>query len=166
MLERIENDVDTLTLDMFNKSLRILWTKKGKKYEFLAKAGQDFKAAVFSLFQKVWNQEEIPTGWKKTSIVQIYKGKGSIQDQSSQRFIHMKEEAPKVFSHIVVNLTKEILMKNMSKYQIGAKEGHRATEHIFVMKSLIQYYERLQKPLILNFFDYSTFFDSEVCQMF
>ena len=164
MIERIENDHEVLTLEMFNKSLNILWTKKGNKYDFLMRAGHDYKEALFSLFQKVWYEEQIPTGWTKTSIIQIFKGKGDFQDQSSQRFIHTIEITPKVFSHILVESTKDTLMKNMSKFQIGAKPGHRATEHIFVMKSLIQLYEYLEKPLIINFFDYSTFFDSESLQ--
>ena len=52
-------------------------------------------------------------------------------------------------------------MKNSSIFQIGAKKGHRAAEHIYVMKSCIQMYQNLKKPLIICFWDYSTFFDSE-----
>ena len=44
---------------------------------------------------------------------------------------------------------------------MGAKKGHQAAEHIFVMKSCLQMYQYLKKPLIICFWDYSTFFDSE-----
>ena len=77
------------------------------------------------------------------------------------RNIHMKEDLVKMFGHIVLNSAKETLLNNMGMFQIGAKSGHRASEHIFVMKSFMQMYEFYQKPLIICYWDYSVFFDSE-----
>ena len=37
------------------------------------------------------------------------------------------------------------LMKNMSKYQIGTKKGHRAEEHIFVVTSYMAMCEMYKK---------------------
>ena len=67
----------------------------------------------------------------------------------------------KLFQHIVVNQVKETLMNNMSVFQIGTKKGHSPSEHIFMMKSLMQLYEEKKKPLILSYCDFSVFFDSE-----
>ena len=49
----------------------------------------------------------------------------------------------------------------MSMFQIGTKKGHRATEHIYVMKTVWKKYEALNKPLIINLWDFSVFFYSE-----
>ena len=113
------------------------------------------------MFKKVWKEEKIPTRWTKTTLLQLYKMKGDFQELKNLRNIHLKDTTVKVFSKIVVNTTKQILMKNMSPFQIGTKKGHRASEHIYVLKSVMQLYAAQSKPLITSYFDYATFFDSE-----
>ena len=56
---------------------------------------------------------------------------------------------------------KEILTSNMSKFQIGAKPGHRAQEHLFVLKSVILSNLNLNNPVFLAMWDVSKFFDRE-----
>ena len=47
----------------------------------------------------------------------------------------MKDEIPKFVSHLVMSEAKGKMTANMTKYQIGTKPGHRAQEHLFVLKS-------------------------------
>ena len=61
----------------------------------------------------------------------------------------------------MVSQIKEKIAENMSIFQIGTKAGHRATEHIYVMKTIMRKYEFMNKPLIITLFDFKTFFDSE-----
>ena len=49
----------------------------------------------------------------------------------------------------------------MSPFQIGAKKGHRAQEHIFVIKSMMNLYEMRKKPLLIQLYDVAKFFDKE-----
>ena len=56
---------------------------------------------------------------------------------------------------------KDTLLSNMSKFQIGTKPGHRPQEHLFTLKSVINFYMSMDKPLILSTFDVSKFFDRE-----
>ena len=56
---------------------------------------------------------------------------------------------------------KDTLQENMSKFQIGTKQGHRASEHLFVIKSVIALYLKYDKPVILTLWDVSKYFDSE-----
>ena len=112
------------------------------------KGGTDFKNALFSLFREVWKQEKIPERWTETTLLQLWKGKGSFQELANTRNIHIKDITAKLFSHIVVNIAKNTLMENMSPFQIGTKQGHRASEHIFVMKSVMQLFAVKNKPLI------------------
>ena len=80
------------------------------------------------------------------------------------RNIHMKTEIPKLFGHILMAQAKPKIIANMSKYQIGARPGHRAQEHIFTLKSVIALYVSLRCALIIQFFDVSKFFDRENLQ--
>ena len=49
----------------------------------------------------------------------------------------------------------------MSKFQIATKPGHRATEHIFVILSIMELYDKNRKALIISMYDLKKYFDSE-----
>ena len=69
---------------------------------------------------------------------------------------------PRVFDGLVFNKIKSKLVQKMSKFQIGAKPGHRPEEHIFVVKSVLSLYSKLNVPLLINTFDISKYFDNHV----
>ena len=60
-----------------------------------------------------------------------------------------------------MSAAKDTLVNNMSKYQIGTKPGHRAQEHLFVIKNVISFYKVMDKAVILSAWDVSKFFDKE-----
>ena len=53
------------------------------------------------------------------------------------------------------------MISNLTKYQIATKPGHRAQEHLFVLKSVIALYMMYDKAVILSMWDLSKFFDCE-----
>ena len=138
MTEEIEGDVDHITFEMFNECMEELWRKKGRKYEFIVKGGHDLKHALFCIFNSVWRNEKVPTSWKKTTLIRLFKGKGDFRECSSMRNIHIKNCVQKYFSNIVIRQVQDMLAQNMSIFQIGTKKGHRATEHIYVMKTVLK----------------------------
>ena len=125
------------------------------------KAGPSMKPALFNLCSTIWDKEELPSRWQQSTLVQIYKGTGPRNDLQNQRFIHIKDEFPKFFGNLVMTAAKDTLTNNMSKYQIGTKPGHRAQEHLFVIKSVISLYRKLDKSVILSAWDVSKYFDKE-----
>ena len=74
----------------------------------------------------------------------------------------MKEDLPKAFETAVVDFSKPKIVKKCSKFQIGGMPGHRPAEHLFCIKSTMALYEYLDIPLIIETFDISKYFDSEV----
>ena len=161
MLPEPDDSFENLDKGIFNQTYDRLRKKTGHKYDFLFKAGDSLKPALFNLCKRVWETEDLPDVWSKSTLVQLYKGKGSKQDLQSYRFIHMKEDIPKFFGNLVMGCAKEKLLANMSRYQIGTKTGHRAQEHLFVIKSVISLHLKFNKALILSTWDISKFFDSE-----
>ena len=141
--------------------LKQIAKKSKEKYQFILKAGKYYHDALFALYRKVWETESKPSKWKNTTCIQLYKGKGRKDDFNSQRFIHMKEEEPKGFEYLVMNKVKPIMVKNCSKFQIGAIPGHQAAEHLFTIKNVMTLYQQAGKPLILQCFDIKKYFDSE-----
>ena len=161
MKESVENDI-VFSKELFQKSFSALKKKNSHKYDFILKAGQSLHLALYHLFENVWNSESEPDQWRNTNIIQLYKGKGSKDDISNYRNIHTKLETPKFFGHIVVSEIKDKIMKNMTRFQLGTKPGHRAQEHLFVMRSVMALYELCGLALILQLFDISKFFDREM----
>ena len=74
-MEVIEND-EEFSNDLFEKSLELLKKKAGEKYKFILKSGQAFKSALFNLFKYIWEKEKKPDSWRKTTLIQLFKGQG------------------------------------------------------------------------------------------
>ena len=157
MREICKNDVK-LTRKMFDDALEDIKCKKKDKYKFIVNGGKDMVDCIFQLFLKVWDSEEKPDQWRSTTIVQLYKGKGDISEFSSYRNIHTKMEVPKLFGHIVMSIAKPIIINNMTKFQIGARPGHRAQEHLFTLKSIIALFMSRGLPNLIQFYDISKIF--------
>ena len=160
MDEKVVDDIE-FSKTIFENSLKELKKKNKDKYEFILKGGNDFKEALFKLCGLVWGSEEKPDQWRKTMIIQLFKGKGEKNEFSNQRNIHTKLDVPKFFGHMVMSQAKEKIISNMTKYQIGTKTGHRAQEHLFTLKSVISLYLMLDFPLLVQLYDISKFFDRE-----
>ena len=149
------------TEDMFKSALQRISEKHSSKYKFILKGGTAYINSLYTLMKSVWESENIPSLWKQTDIIQIYKGKGSPSDLSNHRNIHTKTETRKLFGEIVTNEVKHKISENISKFQIGAIAGHRAQEHLFTIKSVIAYHKHLNQGLILCLYDISKYFDKE-----
>ena len=163
MKELLENDDhENFTDDDFNNILEKLKVKSKKKYKFILNSGDSFRKALFNLFRSIWIQERRPEQWKATTIIQLYKGKGEVEDLNNHRNIHMKEDLPKAFETGVVEYSKPKIVERCSKFQIGGMPGHRPAEHLFCIKSMMSLYQMLDIPLIIQTFDISKYFDSEV----
>ena len=162
MMVNDQNDQEELTYDDFQTRNKKIGSKNGEKYKFLINAGQGFQNCLFNLFKQVWATEEKPQQWRNTIVIQLYKGKGSINEFQFQRYIHTKEEVPKYFEGIVVDKSKDKLVKGCSKFQIGGIQKHRSQEHLFTVKRVISLYVILKIPLFLQIFDLSKYFDREI----
>ena len=135
--------------------------KHKNKYKFILEGGASLKNVLYNIMQNVWEREKKPKIWRNTNIVQLYKGKGSVNELSNQRNIHTKSDTRKLFGDIVVTAAKDKIINGMTKFQIGTKPGHRAQEHIFCIKSVISLYLQQNCGLLLNLWDVQKFFDRE-----
>ena len=123
--------------------------------------GSSFKKALFNLFQIAWKTEELPEAWQESTVIHLKKGKRDDNDLDDIRHIHNRNIYSKFFSHMVMAETKPTLFKNMSKYQLACRPGHRPSEHLFVLKSVMAKYVKEKRPMILSSWDIRKFFDTE-----
>ena len=69
---------------------------------------------------------------------------------------------PRLFEDIVVSKMKPKVQNKTTKYQIGGMKGHRSSEHLFSIKSVIAYYDWIDKPIIIQCIDIKKIFDKEM----
>ena len=114
MQECIENDVNYLSLGMFNSMLELLSKKKADKYKFIINGGQSLINAIYNTFASIWRSEKIPPDWHKSESVQLWKGKGKVSDPNNFRHLHIKNDLAKMFSQRVMAEVKDTIVSNMS----------------------------------------------------
>ena len=161
---RMNNNSDsksTITKNDYQNFLKQIAKKSKEKYQFILKAGQSLHDALYALYKRVWESGRKPSIWENTTCIQLFKGKGRSDEFKNQRYIHMKEEIPKGFEYIVMDKVKPTMMKNCTKFQIGAIPGHQAAEHLYTIKSVMALFQLAGLALILTCFDLKKYFDSE-----
>jgi hypothetical protein len=105
----------------FNKVIKKFKENDKRNYDFLIKAGDKFKDAVYRLCRRMIEKEQFPRSFENTTLHQIYKGKGKREVLSNNRYIHSKEWLPRTAEALVVDNMKETILRGSSPYQIGGQ---------------------------------------------
>ena len=82
-------------------------------------------------------EEEFPSRFHETTLVQLYNQKGPMQQLSSHRFLHMKEWKARLAEALEVEGMKDDILESGTKFQLGGKPHMRVQFHLFVLKSLL-----------------------------
>ena len=109
----------------------------------------------------MWKSERIPSSWNDSTIIQLKKLNSKVGDLDGICHIHDKNECYKFFGQIVIHCAKEPIFRNLPRNQIACRPGHRPSEHLFVLKSVMLYYESQRKCFPLAGYDMKKFFDFE-----
>ena len=156
--ESKKNDLEELPEETFWKILHKIEQKPGNKYQFITKGGNSLRLALLNLFKIIWKSEKVPISWQDSLVTQLPKNTGKSSCLDNKRHIHERDPTSKFLAQILLYHAKEPIYKNMSKFQIAGKPGHRASEHLFVLKSVFAHYQSQNKGLILVSFDLKRFF--------
>ena len=133
--------------------------------EMIKSSFQAVRVPLRLLFNKILNSGEYPTNWSQGYIVSLFKA-GSIHDPNNYRGITIGNSLGKVFSSIMNNRFKRFLDDRdiMHDVQIGSMKGCRTTDHMFVLKSMIDKYTKSKqgtrpRKLYTAFVDFRKAFD-------
>ena len=161
MSEEIEDDLDELPYTTFQKTLERVKKKNGKKYKFITDSGTSLKMVLFHIFSLIWKSEMIPDSWRESTVTQLKKNKSNQNDLNNFRHIHDRNIYSKLLGQMVIEEAKPHIYENMPMSQIACRPGHRASEHIFVIKSILAKVQAESKSLIWTNYDVSKMFDKE-----
>ena len=77
-LRLVENNTEEIEIDKdeFDNLMNHFSKKDIKSYDFLLKAGESYKEAMFMLCRRMIKEEQFPEEFRKTMLQMIWKGKG------------------------------------------------------------------------------------------
>ncbi len=110
------------------------------------------------LFNGILNTGDIPDSWLMGKIIPIFKNNGSETDPSNYRGITLLSCLGKVFTSIINDRLAEVVQLNEN--QAGFRHNYSTSDHVFVIKSIVDIFLSQNKKLFCAFIDYSKAFDS------
>ena len=113
------------------------------------------------LLNKVLNSDIFPQLWSVGNISVVFKA-GDIGDPNNYRGITVCSCLGKFFTLIINDrLTKHLDEHNIiHNNQIGFRKGYRTSDHVFVLKSLIDLYTKNDKKVYACFVDFQKAYDT------
>ena len=160
-MEEVGDDEFDVDKEEFDKVIKKFRSKQTKAYDFLVKASDEYKSAIFRMCKRFMIREEFPKRMQKTTLHMIWKRKGQQEVMKNNRFIHMKDYLARTCEAMVVGMIKEKMFEQSTVFQIGGQAGHFIEEHLFSIKSLIGLMEEQGRGVILTLVDIIAFFDRE-----
>ena len=112
-----------------------------------------------SLFNKIIQSKLIPTQWKQSDIIIMYK-KGDGKDFNNYRPITFYSKIGIIFMKIIEKRLKNTITFNQPIEQAGFKSGYSTFDHLQTINQLIKKSCEYQIKVFLSFLDYKKAFDS------
>ena len=114
--------------------------------------GEEGIDMLWDLMQGIYEQETIPTEWRDSVIIPIYKEKGDIQDCENYRGIKLMSHTMKIWERIIDRRLRE--ETTIGDEQFGFMPGRGTTDAIFAVRQLMEKHREKQKGLHMVFRPY------------
>ena len=170
-LETMENQPNFCELDFsikpseITKAIKMLKNNKAPgldkiSNEMIKYSQHAMLPVLTNMFNKILRSGFYPKIWTEGYIVPIYK-KNDKSDPINYRGITITNTLSKLFNSVLNQRISNHLINNdtISKCQIGFKKGSRTSDHIYLLKSLIDRYISKGQHLYTCFVDLKKAFD-------
>ena len=111
------------------------------------------------LFQKIWEEEQVPTEWKEGLLIKLPK-KGNLSSCSNYRGITLLSIPGKVFNRILLGRMQAAVDTKLRDQQAGFRKDRSCTDQIATLRIILEQSLEWNSPLYVNFIDYEKAFDS------
>ena len=124
----------------------------------------DLEASVemlYPLFERIWEEEEVPADWKEGHLIKLPK-KGDLSKCNNYRVITLPllSVPGKVFNRVLLNRMKNIVDPELRDEQAGFRQNRSCTDQIATLRIIVEQSLEWNSPLYINFIDYEKAFDS------
>ena len=141
----------------------IINNKKNKKAttdwkNWLLKKGEiEMVRFIMPVIRAFWREEIPPYQWNEGLITNIWKGKGDRERLENHRGITVSSSIGLIAEEIINNrLLKTI---SFTQAQAGGRKGASPTNHIFILRNVMELAKAEGRNLIISFFDVQKAFD-------
>ena len=114
---------------------------------------------LYSLFEEIWEKEEIPAEWKEGYLIKVPK-KGDLSRCDNFRRITLLSLHGKVLKKNILERMKGEVDKTLREEQAGFSQDRSFTEHIATLRIIVEQSIEWNSSLYVNFVDYEKAFDS------
>ena len=161
IMRKDDKDSWELSREMFDKVLEKLKEKGKKMFNPLNKAGDKYKDAIFKYMKRIIDEEDVPFQFSETTLIGIWKGKGSPLDLNMNRYIHEKAWPARLCDALVTEKMKPSIVESCPDIQIGGIPGSQSSQHLLTLKLWMMMKETNRENGIFQVFDMAKFFDKE-----
>ena len=130
--------------------------------EFIKSSSNIMLLTIVKLFNRILDDGIFPEEWNLSLISSIHKS-GDPTDCNNYRGISICSSLGKLFTRLLQKRLSDFLETNclLSENQAGFRPGYRTTDHVFVLKTLInKYTSKHCDKLFACFIDFKKAFDS------
>ncbi|KAK1791378.1 hypothetical protein P4O66_013384 [Electrophorus voltai] len=127
--------------------------------EMLKHGGDAIANTLTVLFNKCWQDQSVPSDWRKGVIVKLPK-KGNNADCNNWRGITLLLVPGKVFCSVLLWRLQHAVDKILREEQAGFRVGRSCSEQIYMLRNIIEQCIEFQRLLLINFIDFKKAFDS------
>ena len=159
---RDESSEKDLTWDEYMRVVTKVHSLDKTCYRDFSLAGPRWQSAMFLMFRRIYQTEDIPEEFMQTKLKQLYKKKGDKSKLTSYRFIHLKDWAGKMMEKLVMLKCQDLVTGAMPDMQIGGMKNSSTVEHILSLLTVANIKMREGKGLIIMFFDCMKCFDKQL----
>ena len=131
--------------------------------ELLLAFGNNLRISLLNMANWMHKHEKIPNQLLKINIKSLYKGKGLTADLKNHRGIFISSAILKFYESLMSNRTTPVIEKQgFSETQAGARKKRGISDQVFILRSIMDYYEYINKPLMIEFIDLIKAFDKMI----
>ena len=110
------------------------------------------------LFNSIMKTEQMPSAWRQSILIPMFKGKGDIQEYKYYRGIKLLSHTFKIWERVVDRRMRQCT--NIHESQFGFMPGRSTTDAIFILKQTIEKHREGQKNIRLTFIDLGKAYDN------
>ena len=162
--DQLDVNTDHITRAEVSRAIQHLKSNKAPGLDWISgemiKCGGDEMAQhLTGLLNTCWSFERVPSDWKKGVIVKVPK-KGTLTDCNNWRGITLLSVPGKVLCIVLLNRLRGAVDQILREEQAGFRQGRSCMDQIFTLRNIIEQCAENQKPLLVNFIDFTKAFDS------
>lgn len=159
--ERTEGPVKEISKEEIKKALESMKNGKAGGPSSITKEHFTSSPHGLEVLHQVANEimqgKSMPEDWKQSTLVPIYKGKGSVMECGSYRGVKLLEHGMKLVERVLEKRLREVV--KIDEMQYGFMPGKGTVGAIFIVRRMQECYQEKKKKLFMCFVDLEKAFD-------